>query len=325
MKRILLAILILTAGTTVFCALRNASANIKTELAGQTAVWQAQTQQLARLRSEKQRLLEVLKETKQLLADQPQPPARDQLADKILSGGALQHLSSAETEQLLAELGFNWNTTGDYVIVSKKSLEGISFDCLKGMKLTSAARDIFAITPDEQATIEAMTRQLVDGQTAWAREHVQRTEPGGDVLAQYSLPADPGFSQSQLSLFTNGIFSALGPERAQWLQDHSTGWMEDFGLHLNPNMSKIPAAYLASMPASFFQTQSEPTTLTVKRYKAGDEWQMDYTLARAGSSMTAGINPWQPFPETFSFLFPGGWKELAQREGFELPREFNQP
>jgi len=320
----MLAILILTAGITVFRALRNAAANVRAELATQNVAWQAQTQQLARLRREQQQMLEHLNETRQLLAARPQLPAPGQLADKTLSGGALKNLSAAETERLLAELGFNWNTTGDYVIVSKKSLEGIFFDGLKGIELTSAAREIFAITPDEQAAIETMTRQLGDARAAWTREHVQRTEPAGDMLAQYSLATDPEFSQRQLALFTNGIFGALGPERAQWLQDHSTGWMDDFGLRPGPDVSKIPAALLATMPADFFQAQIQPTTLTVKRYKAGNDWQINYTLQQAGNSMTTSINPWQPFPEGFSALFPGGWEELAQREGFELPKEFQK-
>lgn len=38
--------------------------------------------------------------------------------------------------------------------------------------------------------------------------------------------------------------------------------------------------------------------------------------------MSTDVNPWQPFPEAFRPLFPGGWKELAEREGFELPKSF---
>jgi hypothetical protein len=35
-------------------------------------------------------------------------------------------------------------------------------------------------------------------------------------------------------------------------------------------------------------------------------------------------SPFQQFPEVFRSLFPGGWTDLAQREGFELPKEFNK-
>lgn len=322
MKRALLSILILTAGTTIFCAFRKATVDAKQELAAQSAAWQMQTQQLARYHSEQQQLLERMKETRQLLAAQPSPPALQQLAEKVLSGDSLQNLSTAESEQLLAELGFNWNTTGDYLIVSKKSLDGISFDGIKSVKLTTAAIEILAITPDEQAAIEAMIRQLDDTRTAWAREHVRRTEPSGNVLAQYTLPADVELSQSQLAVFTNGIFSTLGGQRGQCLQDHSLRWMEDAGLHIGPDLSKIPAEYLAIMPATDYQAQ--PTTMKLERYQSGDNWWVNYTLKQAGNTMSTTVNPWQPLPEAFRTLFPGGWKELAQREGFELPKEFNQ-
>jgi hypothetical protein len=142
------------------------------------------------------------------------------------------------------------------------------------------------------------------------------------VLAQYTLPADAELSQSQLAIFTNAIFNTLGTQRGQWLQDHSFRWMEDAGLHLGPDLSKVPAEFLAIMPANDHQAQ--PTTLTLERYQSGDQWRINYTLQQAGSTMSTSVNPWQPLPEAFRPLFPGGWKELAEREGFELPKEFNQ-
>jgi hypothetical protein len=322
MKRALLAILILATGTTVFCAFRIATADTRQELAIQTSAWQTQTQQLAQLRREKQQVFERWNDTMQLLAAQPPLAALTQLAEKILSGAALDNLSTTESEQLLAELGFNWNTTGDYLIVSKKSLAGISFDGMKGVKLTDVARAVLAITPAEQAAIETMTQQLGNARTDWAKEHVQRTEPSGDILAQYSLPVDAEFSQSLLAIFTNGIFSALGTERGQWLQSHSLGWMMDVGLRTGEDFSKVPEELRATMPTSEYETQ--PTTLTVERYKSGDEWRMNYRLKQAGNSMVTSVSPWQPFPEAFRPIFPDGWEELAAREGFELPADFKK-
>jgi hypothetical protein len=323
MKRALLAILILAAGTTVFCGFRNAVLKTQKESALQKAAWQTRTQQLARLHFEQQQLTERLDETRQLLAGQAPLPALTQLAEKVLSGASLQNLSAAESEQLLAELGFNWNTTGDYIIVSKKSLAGISFDGIKAAKLTTVARETLAITPAEQAAIEMMTRQLGDAWAAWAREHVQRTEPGGKVLAQYTLPVDAQFSQSQLDVFTNGIFSALGGQRAQWLQDHSLQWMQVSGLQAGLDFSKIPAEYQSTMSSSDYQNQ--PTVVTLSRYQAGDDQQINFTLEQAGNTMSTVVSSWQPFPEAFRCIFPGGWEELAQRDGFELPKEFNKP
>lgn len=318
MKRALIALLILATGTTVFCAFRNATTNVRQDVAIQRAAWQMQTQQIARLHFEQHQLLERLSETKRILAAQPSLPPLEQLANKVLSGASLQNLSAAESEQLLAELGFNWNTTGDYIIVSKKSLDGISFAGMKGATLTTAAIETLAITPDEQATIEKMTQQLNDARAAWDKEHVQRIEPSGNVLAQYTLPANTELSQSQLAVFTNGIFNVLGEQRGQWLEDHSLQWMQDAELLIGPDLSKIPPEFLATMSVADYQAQ--PTVLTLKRHQAGDG--INFTLQQAGNSMTTTVNPWQPFPTAFHAVFPGGWKELAEREGFELPKEF---
>ncbi len=109
----------------------------------------------------------------------------------------MANFSAAECEQLLAELDFNWHTTGDFLIISKKSLDEISFDGMQRAKLTLVVRTVLAITPSEQAAIENMTRELSETRAAWVKEHVQRTEPSGNVLAQYSLTEEREFSQSQ--------------------------------------------------------------------------------------------------------------------------------
>lgn len=322
MKRLGLAILIFAAGTTVFCALRCATASTRDELVTQIAAGQIQTQQLASLRWEQQQLSERISDTKQLLAAQPPPPPLTQLAEKVLSGVALENLSAAESEQLLAELGFNWNTAGDYLVVSKKSLAGISFPGMKGVKLTSVARAVLAVTSAEQAAIETMTKQLGDARTVWARNHVQRIEPSGNVVAQYSLTVDREFSQNQLASFTNGIFSTLGPERGQWLYDHSIDWMADTGLRTGPEYTEAAIKIFGAKPMP--EPAPQPTTLLVERYQSGGETRMNYTLKQAGNSMTTSVSPWQSFPEAFRPLFPGGWADLAKAEGFELPKEFEK-
>jgi len=322
MKRVLLAIFLLAVGAVVFGTLRHATAAIRRDISIQSAASAQQSAGLIRLRSEQQQLSDHVQQTGQLLSSQPSVPALGRLAQKILSGASLQNLTAAETEQLLAELGFNWNTTGDYLIISKKSLSGISFDGMKGVKLSDAAIATLAITPSERSAIETMTRQLGDTRAAWAKEHVQRTEPSGDIVAQYSLPAYTDLAQSQLAIFTNGIVSALGAQRAQWLQDHSDRWMEDTGLRAGPDFSKVPPELLANLPPD--AVQPKPTTLKLIRYQSGDDWYINCQLEQAGGNMTCGISPWQPFPEAFKSLFPGGWKELAEREGFELPKNFKK-
>ncbi len=322
MKRALLAIFILATGTFFFCALRKTNADIQQQADAQQAAWQAQTNELARLNFEQVQLRERMVESKKRLAQLPAPPPHDQLMEKVLSAGGLKNLSAAESEKLLAELDFNWNSTGDYLIVSKKSLDGISFDAMKGMKLTSAARETLAIMPSEQAAIEDMTKKLGAAQSDWAKAHVQRTEPGGKVLAQYSLPVDAEFSKSQLASYTNEIYNVLGDRRALWLKNHSLDWMQAVGLLTGPGPSDVSSAAIAA--AFGYDYKPEPTTMTLSRSQSGDAAQISFQLQQAGGSMSTVVSPWQPFPEAFRAIFPGGWKDVAEREGFELPKSFDK-
>lgn len=307
MKRLLLALLILSAGTTVFCALRHTTNVIRGEVAAQQHEWQSFTQQLTELQIEQRQITEHWGEAKRQLATQPPLPVLTELAESILAGATLENLTVAEREQLLAELGFSWNTTGDYLIVSKKSLDSISFRSIRGDAVTAAARAALAITPTEQATLEALAQRLRNERTEWAKANVQREEPSGLMVAKYVLPVDPTLAGTQRSAFTNAIRSTLGEIRGDLFQDKSWGWMDAMGMLSGPE-----AAYA-----------NKPTSLTVKRY-AADREDLGYTLQQGYSMMSATVLPWQPFPEAFRAVFPGGWQELAQREGFDLPKEFKQ-
>ena len=307
MKRALLAILILASGTTVFCALRHSTAAARNELMSQADTWQAQTQQLAQLHIEKQLTLERLSETRESLAGQPSVPALTQLAEKILSGESLTNLSPRECEQLRAELDCSWNTTGDYLVVSKKSLERISFASVKDAKLTGAARAALAMTEPEQGTLGELMLRQARSHAAWDKESIQREEPTGNVVAKYTLPVNVEFTQGLSNQFTTAVYATLGDERGQLFQQHAYTWMSALGMYSGP-----ASAYANS-----------PATLTIERYSKESD-QLRYTLQRANSQMQTSVLPWQPFPEEFRTAFPGGWQELAQREGFELPKEFKK-
>jgi len=306
-KRALLAILILATATSVFCALRSSTIDTRHELTNQASVWQARTQQLAQLYIEKQLTLERLSETKASLAAQPAVTALTQLAEKVLSGGSLTNLTASEREQLRAELNCSWDTTGDYLVVSKTSLERISFDSVKDAKLTGAARAALAMSDQEQSAIGELMQRLAKSHAAWAKDSIQREEPTGNVVAKYSLPVNVEFTQGLSNQFATALYATLGDERGQLFQHHAYSWMSALGMGSGPT-----SAYAGS-----------PATMTVERYSK-DSDQLRYTLQRANSQMQTSVSPWQPFPEEFRTAFPGGWQELAQREGFELPKEFKK-
>jgi hypothetical protein len=167
-------------------------------------------------------------------------------------------------------------------------------------KLGAAARAALAITPDEQASIEAETQRLASDYDSWVQTHAQREEPSGKTVAKYILTPDPQYSENASNAFAGIIYSTLGPQRATLLEQYSSTWMTSLGMW------------------GMGQGNDQSTSLTITR--EGDSLMLN--VRQAMSSMSCGISPVQPVPDAFRPLFPGGWKELAEREGFELPKEF---
>ena len=202
-------------------------------------------------------------------------------------------------EQLLSELGYNWNTTGDYLVVSKSSLPSFSLEAIKKSKLTPNISELLAINPEEGAAVELLVQELAAEHAAWAKDHIQRHGPQGDVLVTYSLAFDPVLSQSLSNRFSNGLLSILGTERSAHFKDHSFQFSRTVGI-----------AYHAE------------TSFAITRAPGSNgELLLDHQLSSGGRRM-CGLNDYQEFPGEFAWAFPGGWAELAEREHFELPKSF---
>ncbi len=322
MKRAIIVIIVWSAAAALYFYLRQATAADGRDLAARAAAWQNQMEQVEQLQIHQQQIRQHLAEAKQALALQPARSPLDQLKQKVLSGASWRSFTPAEYEQLLAELGLNWNTTGDYVILSKKSLDDIGFGSLYGIKVTSTVIGTLALTDDEQSSINDLAKQISDARIAWDQQHLQRTEPSGNIVAEYSLPVDADFSQSQRAIFTNGIVNILGAQRAGWFQNQSQQWQLDNGLVVSQDFANLPADFLQSLPDSVRTPQ--PTTMILEANQSGNETQINLTLKQSGNTMNTTISPYQPVPGAFKPLFPGGWQEIAQREGFKLPKSFGQ-
>jgi hypothetical protein len=301
MKRLFLALVILSAASAVTGAFRTATIQLRHEAAAGREAWLAQTQLVVRTRSERFEIEEKIRELKSDLEAQPRAAGSASPATLIATNGAA-HLSPEQSEALLAELGFNWNSTGNYLVVSKNTLRTVRLDGIKDAKLSDVACDVLAVTPQERSAMEGLTQQIDADYKAWAGSHAQREEPSGDIVAKYSLSADPVFSQSLSNTFTSGIMATLGSERSGLLESYANQWMTDHGIGM-------------------FNT--EPATLTVKRTISGTETYLTWELRQGGGSMSTTVSPWQ-FPEAFRPVFPGGWPDVAKREGFDLPKEFKK-
>ena len=296
MNKLLLTLGSLTLSTVLVLRLHQGAVEAANAAAAARQQYLSQTRLLAQAQAQRQTLTLRLKERREELAGS-QAAGANMASTPLLVWTNGTSLSPARSEQLLAELGFSWRNQPDYVVVRKESLKRISLSGIKRTRVTDAACQVLAITPDERGALKATASQLSAEYNAWAQANVHREEPPGDVVAKYSLGTDPAFSQSLSNRFTQVLFATLGPERAELLQSYAGDWMSGLGMLGGP-----------------------PTTLTVRRY--GDRLNME--IRQAGNTMSTDVAPQQPFPAAFRPIFPGGWPDLAQRAGFELPKSFHK-
>jgi hypothetical protein len=213
----------------------------------------------------------------------------------LLESGAGSPVAWTELRQ---QLGIGWNSSPDYVLVSKRVLKQLDYKRLaSGERATDIACDLLAISPIEQSAIRTILDSARQGE--WL--HVERAEPANDIVAQYTAQApDPGFEQGQSNLFASQLTALLGPERAGLLVP---GAWREFTRNLAPGKAE---------------------TLTIRRTSVDGEpdlvWEMQYGDQVATSPVRYAHYPggW------FLKAFPGGWQTLADREGFELPEKFHQ-
>lgn len=310
MKRLVLAILILVPAAGLAYALHSSTLQLRRQADTQEQAWLAERQSLTLARSQWTSITEQVRDLTQKLDAQLVPAGAGStgqftgrfLTEHLGPDGAFNgfaRLSPAESEALLAELGFNWTSTGDYIIVSKDTLRAITLGGIRANKLNQTACDVLAITPDERATLEAAIQSLNDDYQAWAQAHTRRGEPSGNIVAQYTLSADNDFSLSLSNRFASAVTSTLGEQRGSLLMQYSSSWMEQVGMN-----------------------GGDDTVLTVRRQHGGDEPAYGYEVKQGGGINSSVIAPHQGFPGAFRPLFPNGWTDLAQREGFPLPQAF---
>ncbi|HEU0038251.1 MAG TPA: hypothetical protein VFR76_03155 [Verrucomicrobiae bacterium] len=221
----------------------------------------------------------------------------------------MKSVSLEMQDNILAEFGRGWNSSGRYVLVSKAALTSTTLSPLKtfpnGEKLTDAARDVLAITPQERLSVEAAFAEALGEVSAWARANVQREGPSGDVMARYTIPADPAFEQALTNRLFSTVNAAIGDERGELMRKffEYSRISEDGAIGERTNILSIHR--ISGLPGLGF--------------RAGWKWENSEAI----NTYPEPIKP-KNFPYAFLLVFPGGWQELAQREGFDLPEEFSK-
>ncbi len=216
----------------------------------------------------------------------------------VLLEGDISKASPAPWAQLRQQLGIGWDSSPDYVLVSKRVLKQLDYQRFHSASgIADAACEILAFSPAEQSALKLALQRIRE---TWQDPLVERTEPSGDVVAQYSLRApDPALEQSLSNSFTAAITGVIGPERADLFLPQ--GWRQ-FRSGLGP---------------------TEAETVTVRRSMVDGEPDLIVEMKRSGKAVFSEPVRYAHYPSSwFLTLFPGGWATLAQREGFALPRRF---
>jgi len=298
MNKIVLALIILGVGMGGFLTARQSTTQLHREANATREAWLAQTQAVATAQSNQASLIEHVRELKQSLAQQP--PVTENALWSVLQTNRPGHFTPELREHLLEELGFNWRSSDEFIVVSKDTVREIYMQTIRGDKLSDNACIVLAITPGERRQVESALEGAKTEFKDWALSHTERSEPKGDVVAKYTLQADP--TQSISNNLVTRICDAVGRERAGLIMPSARNGMAANGI-LN----------------------EEPKTMIVRRYVAGNEQRLKYQILNSfGTTNQSGdaspIEIWQrPFPKAFLAIFPDGWADVAKREGFELP------
>ena len=299
MNKLLLFLSVLSASTITFRALHRATERAQAALVSHEVEWEAATNRLAELNAASVSLRNEVKVKQRRLRQASSHPKVSSELLSLLEGQTFDQHSPAWTE-LRDQLGIGWDSSDDYVLVSKRVLKQIGFPrLLSASRATETACAVLAISDDEQSGIRAALQRARD--LAWSR--VQRTKPAGDIVAQYTIPSDPLLENSISNNFSADITAVFGTERADlFLHLYNQGWGE--------------------LKHAFAPNGQEPVTMTIRRSVVDGEPKLSCDI-RQGNSFSSEVIRYANYPYPwFDLLFPGGWEAIAQREGIEFPKDF---
>jgi hypothetical protein len=290
----MIAIMVVCAGALVFAALRRDAKQMWMATASEKIDLQTGRDHIAATEEKVSRLLGDVLEKKNRLRQTTRPP---QISAELLSlvEGDRSKDHRAAWAELRKQLDIGWDSSPDYVLVNKQILKRLQYERFSSEDTSEEANDLLGLSPAEQSSL----RSVLDHVRASLCLKVVRTEPKGDVVAQYSVPVpDPVFNQSVSNQFAAEIAGVVGQERVEML-----------------------------LPDAWHQVRSslgvpKPETMTIRRSMVDGEPDLICEMKRGDEISTSPVR-FARYPLSWlTTLFPGGWEELAQREGFDLPERF---
>jgi len=134
---------------------------------------------------------------------------------RLLEGKQLRVPASALAE-LRQQLGLGWDSSPDYVLVNKCVLNRLDYSRLdSGKRPSNTVCQMLALSPTEKSALTAAQQRARDD---WQAPAVERSEPHGDIVAQYAVRAPVADAEQSLSnRLAADIVGAVGTERAKLL------------------------------------------------------------------------------------------------------------
>jgi hypothetical protein len=306
MIRAFLAFLILSTGVIALGRLHQRADKAQVSTWQHRAEWTAATNRLVELNGTKTDLQRELKAKKASLKQASTPAAVSPHFLDLLQARTIRKWPKPVLAELREHLGISWESSAKYVLVSKESYRLIRLNGIDSEgKLNPNVCAVLAITPTESAGLEATIQRIEAEYTASLKTNVLRIEPAGDILAQYTIPANHKLAQRLEKEYSESMEAAIGAERAALLGDYSDQyWFYERGT-----------------------LGQKDFTFTIRRDRSNSQRLLLYQYegppdAQGSGGVSVIVSVADDFPELLRPFFPGGWREVAEREGFELPKEF---
>jgi hypothetical protein len=304
MKRVVTILGILAAGTVAFGLMRSrvqSVARTADELEAQHKVLESR---LVQAEAEQKVLREATAKPASVEKSNPSEQFSPALTQWLVAGD-FTTIPAALVPELRTCLGLADDTTSDYVLISKPTMETLRPRSPgKNDKLSDGLCALLSIGPEQRSRIEGALAGARKEFADWAKENVVRETPGGEAVVRYTLPAANDFADGLTNRLLETVSDAIGRERASLLRTYAEDWFQ------------IEMGYLGGVTN---------TLAVLRKPNENGRQALYYRLSRegSGSSMSEGpgeINP-SFFPPAWRNIFPGGWAEVAEREGLELPAE----
>ena len=302
MKKISLVFSLLVSAAAATCLLRHethAVNGITGELRRRAAV---AAEESAKFEVELTALRSSVDERKSLRRQLSNRPQLDPKLEDWLLGGNYGRAPESVIPKLLSALELPWNDSTNYLLISKATLHQleVAWNSRGTNMLGDWVCGLLSITPQERQQIDSACMQTRTEFTSWAKANLQREGPSGERIARYTIPASAEFAQRLTNSFYSAVNRVIGDERGQLLWSYEAHWFK--------------------MKLGSFGGVSN--VLTIARRPETGQPDLWYSYRPQGH---AGPIAQEEMPNTFRNLFPGGWSELAQLEGFELPKSSQEP